>query len=93
MSDQSQLQAKQVAPLPIGSGGSSATKQQLNNNNVALSMMTVQASADAKFDGPVPQHVTQQSIVQKFCSGSPLSLEESMMVVGGLLIVYGIVVK
>jgi len=93
MSDDTQLRAKQVAPLPIGSGGSSATKQQFNNNNVALSMMTAQASVDAKFDGPVPKHVTEQAIVQKFCSGSPLSLEESMMVVGGLLIVYGIIAK
>jgi hypothetical protein len=93
MSDGTQLQPKQVAPLPIGSGGSSATKQQLNSNNVALSMMTAQAAVDAKFDGPVPKHVTEQAIVQKFCSGSPLSLEESMMVVGGLLIVYGIIAK
>ena len=89
----SQLQSKQVAPLSIGSGGSSATKQQLNNNNVALSMMIAQSASDAKFDGPVPQHTTEQKIVQKFCSGSPLSLEESMMVVGGLLIVYGIIAK
>lgn len=93
MSDDTQIKAKQVTPLPIGSGGSSATKQQFNNNNVALSMMTAQATMDAKFDGPTPKHVTEQAIVQKFRSGTPLSLEESMMVVGGLLVVYGIIAK
>ena len=93
MSDDTQLRAKQVAPLPIGSGGRSATKQQFNNNNVALNMMVAQASVDSKFDGPTPKHITQQAIVQKFRSGMPLSLEESMMVVGVLLIVYGIIAK
>jgi len=90
----SQLQSKQVAPLPIGSGGNNASIQQLNNTNTQLTMMQAQSTADTKYDPPVPQPVTQP-IVQPFCSNSMHSMELStaLAIIGSLCIVYGIVAK
>jgi hypothetical protein len=88
----------QVAPLPIGSGGSNTTNQQMNSINESLAMMGVQSTADAKFDPPVPKPVTSQKLVQAFCSGGSAQMNMSevssiLFVTGILCIVYGIVTK
>jgi hypothetical protein len=91
--DKHQIKARQVAPLPIGSGGNNATKQQLNATNNTLAMMTSQAAADTKFDPPVPKHVTTPSTVENFCSTNMQSLSTIVGVIGGLLIIYSLVSK
>jgi len=99
----------QVSPLPIGSGGSNTTHQQMNNINESIAMMGVQSTADAKFDPPVPKPVTSQKLVQAFCSGGSeqinaprvlfvaprvLFIAPRVLFVAGILcIVYGIVTK
>jgi hypothetical protein len=91
----------QVAPLPIGSGGSNTTHQQMNSINQSLAMMSVQSTADAKFDPPVPKPVTSQKLVQAFCSGGSAQMDTPQLsrvsrvlfVAGILCIVYGIVTK
>jgi hypothetical protein len=86
-----------VAPLPSGSGGGNNTKQQLNDTNVQLSMLQADACASSKFDSPVPQPVKQAQLVQHFCSQTQdttrYSVTSSVMVVGALLIVYGLIAK
>ena len=89
----SQLQSRQVAQLPCGPGGSNSTKTQLNDNNTALTMMQVQASADAMCDPPVPKPVSQSVVLQQgFCSSST-SMPTMLGVAGILFIVYGLVKK
>lgn len=90
----SPVQAKQVSSLPIGSGGGSTSKTAINNINTDLTMMNAQSGADSQFDPPPPQSTTPPIIIQNFCSGpsSPIDLR-ILMVVGGLLIVYGIIAK
>jgi len=84
-----------VAPLPSGSGGNNNTKQQLNNTNVQLSMLQADACASSTFDSPVPQPVKQAQIVQSFCSQNTThqSVTSSVVVIGVLLIVYGLIAK
>jgi hypothetical protein len=89
----SQLQSRQVAPLPCGPGGSNSTKAQLNDNNTALTMMQVQASADSMCDPPIPKPTTQPVVSQQgFCSSST-SFPTMIGVIGILFIVYGLVKK
>ena len=84
-----------VAPLPSGSGGSNTTKQQLNNTNVQLSMLQSDACASSTFDSPVPQPVKPAQVVQSFCSQNTIhqSATSSVVVIGMLLIVYGLIIK
>jgi hypothetical protein len=84
----SALKPTQVHPLPIGSGGNSALKQQMNQTNTLLTMLNAQANANTKYDPAVPQPITNSIIIENFCSGPSM-----LMVIGGLLIVYGIVSK
>lgn len=91
-SDTSLLRSKQVTPLPIGSGGNNSTKNQMNQMNTQLHMMTAQATANTKYDPPVPQGITKQVTKETFCSGSN-TFSSTLFIVGGLLIVYGIVSK
>lgn len=86
------LRSKQVTPLPIGSGGNNSTKNQMNQMNTQLHMMTAQSTANTKYDPPVPQPITKQVIKETFCSGSN-TLTSALFVVGGLLVVYGLVSK
>jgi len=86
------IRSKQVSPLPIGPGGDSPTKQQLNNTNVQLTMLTSQAAANTKYDPPVPQPITKQVTKEAFSNNSSY-LPATLYLVGGLLIVYGIVSK
>ena len=90
--DTSLLRSKQVTPLPIGSGGNNSTKNQMNQMNTQLHMMSAQATANTKYDPPVPQGITKQVIKETFCSGST-TMSSALFVVGGLMIVYGIVSK
>lgn len=84
------LRSRQVTPLPVGPGGNNPTKTQMNQTNTQLTMMSAQATANTKYDPPVPQPVSKQVTKETFTSDS---LPNMLFVVGGLFIVYGIVAK
>ena len=86
------LKSKQVVPLPIGPGGKNATKNQMNDTNTELTMLTSQATANTLYDPPVPKPVTKQ-LVQPFCSGPTDPIPYVVLVLAGVLIVYGIISK
>lgn len=86
------IRSKQVSPLPIGSGGNNPIKQQMNQTNTQLTMLSAQASANTKYDPPTPQPVTTAVLIENFCSSSE-TISSVFFIVGGLLIVYGIVAK
>jgi len=90
--DTSLIRSRQVSPLPVGPGGNNPTKRQMNDTNTRLTMLTAQASANTKYDPPVPQPITKQVTLEKFCSGSN-PIPSIFFVIGGLLIVYGLVAK
>jgi len=87
------VRSVQVSPLPIGSGGSNSTKQQLNDINVNLTAMMAQSNADQKYDPPVPKPVTSQTITEQFCSINDIPPSTIIAVVGVLFVVYGICTK
>jgi hypothetical protein len=89
-SDMNLIRSKQVAPLPIGPGGASPIKQQLNNTNVQLTMMAAQATANTKYDPPVPKPITKQITKEGF---SDVRYHHAVFIIAGLLIVYGLVAK
>jgi hypothetical protein len=86
------LQSKQVAPLPIGPGGSNSTKIKMNATNEQLTMLAAQATANTLYDPPVPKPVTQQ-LVQPFCSGSNDPFPYMIIIIAGLFIVRGLISK
>jgi hypothetical protein len=88
--DPSLIRSKQVSPLPIGSGGNNVAKRQLNDTNVQLTMLKAQATANTKYDPPVPQPVTKQVIKENFTN---YRISSGLFVIGGLLVVYGLVAK
>ena len=90
--DTSLIRSRQVSPLPVGPGGNNPTKRQMNDTNTRLTMLTAQASANTKYDPPVPQPITKQVTLENFCSGAN-TIPSIIFVIGGLLIVYGLVVK
>ena len=83
--DTSLIRSRQVSPLPVGPGGNNPTKLQMNDTNT-------RASANTKYDPPVPQPITKQVTLERFCSGSS-PVPSIIFVIGGLLIVYGLVAK
>ena len=86
------IKPRQVSPLPVGPGGKNQIKQQLNDTNVQLAMLTAQSTANTKYDPPVPKPVTKQVTLETFCSPSaPLPL--ALVVTGALFIVYGLIAK
>ena len=86
------IKPRQVSPLPVGPGGKSQLKQQLNDTNVQLAMLTAQATANTKYDPPVPKPITKQVTLETFCSGSTTT--PAMIGVAGILfIVYGLIAK
>jgi|UniRef100_A0A6C0IHC0 hypothetical protein len=85
------IQPKQVTPLPIGPGGNNSIKNQMNDTNTQLAMMSVQINADKKFDPPVPKSVTKQ-VIQGFCSGAN-DIPTVLSIIGSICIVYGMVAK
>lgn len=86
------LKSKQVAPLPIGPGGKNAIKNQMNETNTQLSLLSAQATANTLYDPPVPKPVTKQ-LVQPFCSGSNDPIPSILIVIAGIMIVYGAISK
>lgn len=83
--------SSQVAALPIGSGGSNATKKQLNDINVSLSMMAVQTLADQKYDPPVPTPIRPALIKEAFCSMASVEMVPmAVATVGAVLAIYGL---
>jgi len=86
------LKSKQVAPLPIGPGGKNSIKNQMNDTNTQLTLLASQATANTLYDPPVPKPVTKQ-LVQPFCSGPGDPLPNIMIVIAGILIVYGVISK
>lgn len=79
----------QIEPLPIGPGGNSPSKQQLNKTNELLTMLTAQSHADTMYDAPIPAPITAQT-VEKF---SQYVTPTNIAIIGILLIAYGIVSK
>ncbi len=84
------IRSKQVSPLPVGPGGGNPTKTALNDMNTQLTMMTAQATANTKYDPPVPQPVTTAVIKESFRNET---ISTTFFVVGGLFVVYGLVAK
>jgi hypothetical protein len=91
--DNSLIRSKQVSPLPIGPGGNSPTKQQLNDTNVQLTMLTSQAAANTKYDPPVPKPVTKQVTKESFINYDYTTACTALYLAGGLFIVYGFISK
>jgi hypothetical protein len=86
------IKPRQVSPLPVGPGGKSQLKQQLNDTNVQLTMLTAQSTANTKYDPPVPKPITKQVTLETFCvSSTPVPI--ALGVVGALCIVYGLIAK
>jgi hypothetical protein len=89
------LQTKQIAPLPLGSGGKNSVQQQFQQMNTKMGVMLAQANADKKFDPQPPEPVTKQVILRNgvkegFCLHSaPVTLGA----IGALVFVYGLVAK
>ncbi len=84
------IRSKQVTPLPIGPGGNNHVKNQMNQTNAQLTMLHAQATANTKYDPPVPQPVTTPVTKEAFTSGM---IPNALFIVGGLLIVYSFVAK
>jgi hypothetical protein len=84
------IRPKQVAPLPVGPGGNNPVKNQMNQTNTQITMLNAQASANTKYDPPVPQPVTQQVTKENF---TVEMMPQMLFVIGGLFIVYGLVAK
>ena len=90
--DTSLIRSRQVTPLAVGPGGNNPTKRQMNDTNTRLTMLSAQSAANTKYDPPVPHPITKAVTIEKFCSGaSPVS--STLLVIGGLMIVYGLVSK
>jgi hypothetical protein len=90
----SSLQSVQVDPLPLSSGGQrSQTQKELEKTNETLTMLSVQSTADAMYDPPVPPPVTSPAIREAFCGADPRSLSDYLLVASLGLIVYGLLAK
>lgn len=84
------IRPRQVSPLPVGPGGNNPVKNQMNQTNTQITMLNAQASANTKYDPPVPQPVTKQVTKETFTSDN---FPQMLFVIGGLFIVYGLVAK
>ena len=84
--------SQEVAPLPISGsgGGKSSAIDKLNNVNIALTAASVQSAEDGKYDPKVVSGTP--TVIQGFCSLSN-DAASSIMMIGILLIVYGILAK
>ena len=78
----------QIIPLSVGSG--SDTTKKMNQTNATLTMIQAQSNADTRFDPPPIPPEKPPKMIEKFCNESTPPL---LMIVAGLLIVYGIVAK
>lgn len=100
MNDTHILRSKQVIPLPISSGSNNPTRALMNQANIQLSMMTSQATANTKYDPPVPQPISKPITKEQFTSMlttnshySANSLSHIFLVSGIILIVYSFISK
>jgi hypothetical protein len=84
------IRPRQVSPIPVGPGGNNPIKQQMNAINTQLTMLNAQATANTKYDPPIPQPITKPITKETFTNEIVYSM---FYVVGGLLIVYGLVVN
>jgi hypothetical protein len=89
-SSHSLIRPRQVSPLPVGPGGKNPVKQQMNQTNTQLTMLSAQAAANTKYDPPVPQPVTKAVTKESFTVSD---LPKMLYIVGSLFIVYGLVAK
>jgi hypothetical protein len=94
------IKPKQVSPLPVGSGGTNSTKKRLIDTNTQLAMLQSQATADTKYDPPVPQHITKPTTKESFIELSniydkyDISLNYKLIgVIGIISILYGLIGK
>ena len=90
----------QVTPLPIGSGGGNATKQEMNNMNTSLTLLSAQSSVDAKYDPPPPKPVKEAVITkagfidyESFSYNTDITPAHLIGTIGILFILYGIFKK
>jgi hypothetical protein len=88
----------QVAPLPIGSGGGNASKKEMNNVNTSLTLMSVQSTADSKYDPAPPTPAKPATVIgfhdyDSFSHNSTVTPAYIIGVIGILFIVYGIFKK
>ena len=94
--EMSSLQAVQVAPLPLSSGGTpTQTQKDMEKTNTTLTMLLAQSKADTTFDPPPPAPVTAPRILEGF-RVSPAQRERAMagLAIGGvLLLAYGIMAE
>jgi hypothetical protein len=84
------IRPKQVSPLPIGPGGNNPVKNQMNQTNTQITMLQAQASANTKYDPPVPQPISKSVTKEGFTNEM---FPQMLFVIGGLFIVYGLVAK
>jgi hypothetical protein len=95
MSEIASPRIQQVSPLPItgSGGGNSDAVNKLNNVSVSLAAASLQAAEDSKYD---PKVVSGTPTIirpgQGFCSPS-MDVPSACMLVGVLLIVYGMIAK
>lgn len=84
--------SQQVSALPIGSGGNNVTKQQLNQINTNLTMLSAQAVADQKYDPPSPVPIIPPSVKEGFRAPfvPQASIYRGMMAIGVGCILYGL---
>ncbi len=89
------LQTKQIAPLPLGSGGKNSVQQQFQQMNTKMGVMLAQANADKKYDPQPPEPVTKQVILQNGVKEgfSFDSAPVTLGAIGALIFVYGLVAK
>ena len=78
---------KQVPSIPFSGPGA----KQLSNTSEIMAGLQIQQAEDSKFD-PKVETGTYSIIKQGFCSDS-VSFPASLMIVGVLCIMYGIVAK
>jgi hypothetical protein len=84
------IRPRQVSPLPVGPGGNNPVKQQMNQTNTQLTMLTAQAAANTKYDPPVPQPITKAVTKESF---TVVEIPKVLFIIGSLFIVYGLVAK
>jgi hypothetical protein len=87
------VKGQQIVPLPTGSGGNNAVKQQMNDTNAKLTMMMAQANADSKYDPPVPQPLTLQVMKkERFTEylDMNINIPSFLCITGSIMILYGL---
>ena len=79
-----------ITPLPIGPGGNNSIKNEMNDLNTRLTVMTTQAVENSKYDPATPVPISKPLIVEKFTTHS---IPSGLAVAGILFFVYGLLRK